>query len=91
MRTCRAIQQEETVIDIKMSEALLINRADIMRLTGINGNIDLDKILPHVKTAQDIHLQTIIGTNLLDKLKQLVTDGELDDPANEDYKTLVYT
>ena len=56
-----------------MAEVLLINRADIMRLTGLNGNIDEEKILPHVKTAQDIHLQPIIGTNLLAKIKAFIT------------------
>ena len=74
-----------------MAEVLLINRDDIMRLTGLNGNIDETKILPHVKTAQDIHLQPIIGTNLLDKCKELVEDDELDDVGNENYKTLVET
>jgi len=73
-----------------MSEVLLINRDDIMRLTGLNGNIDEDKILPHVNTAQDIHLQPIIGTKLLEKCKQLIEDDELDDSGNEYYKALIY-
>lgn len=74
-----------------MSEVLLINRQDIMRLTGLDGSIDVDKILPHVNTAQDIHLQPIIGTKLLDKVKTLISDDELLDVGNEAYKTLVYT
>lgn len=73
-----------------MSEVLLINRDDIMRITALKGNIDEDKILPHVKTAQDIHLQPVIGTRLLDKCKALIEADELDDPANEIYKQLVY-
>ena len=74
-----------------MSEVLLINRADVMRLTGLNGNIDEDKILPHISTAQDIHLQPIIGTKLMDKVKELIEAGTLDDPGNEAYATLEYT
>jgi hypothetical protein len=74
-----------------MAEVLLINRADIMRITGLNGNIDEDKILPHVKTAQDIHLQPIIGTNLMDKIKALITAGTLNDAGNEYYATLENT
>ena len=74
-----------------MSEVLLINRADIMRLTGLNGNIDEDKILPHVNTAQDIHLQPIIGTKLLDKIKALITAGTLTFALNPYYYTLTYT
>lgn len=74
-----------------MAEILLINRADIMRLTGINGNIDEDKILPHVNTAQDIHLQPIIGTNLMHKCKDLIEAGTLTVADNPYYYTLVYT
>ncbi len=73
-----------------MAEILLINRADIMRLTGLNGNIDEDKILPHVNTAQDIHLQPIVGTKLIDKCKDLIEAGTLNDAGNEYYKDLVY-
>lgn len=61
-----------------------------MRISALRGNIDEDKLLPHVKTAQDIHLQPIIGTKLLEKCKQLVADDELDAAGNENYKELVY-
>lgn len=73
-----------------MSEVLLINRADIMRLSGVSGSIDIDKILPHVNTAQDIHIEPIIGSKLLNKCKTLIADGEIADVGNEAYKTLVY-
>ena len=67
------------------TDVLLINRDDIMRLTSLRGNIDEDKILPHVKTAQDIHLQTILGTALLDKCKDDVDN----DTLTGNYKVLV--
>jgi len=73
------------------TEVLLINRADIMRLTGLNGNIDEDKILPHVLTSQDIHIQPIIGTKLLQKCKDLIEAGTIGDAGNEAYEPLVYT
>lgn len=60
-----------------------------MKLTGISGTVDMDKILPHVKTSQDIHLQTIIGTALLEKCKSLVEAGTLNSAGNENYKVLV--
>jgi len=74
-----------------MSEILLVNRADIMRLTGLNGNIDETKILPHINTAQDIHLQPIIGTNLMQKIKDLIEAGTLTFSLNPYYYTLTYT
>ncbi len=72
-----------------LSNVLLINRDDLMTWTGINGNIDTDKMLPHVMTATDIHLQVILGTKLLDKCRQLVKDDELNLPENTDYENLV--
>lgn len=72
-----------------MSEILLINRDDIMRMTSLRGTIDLDKLLPHIKTSQDFHLQPRIGTALLAKCKQLVADDQLNDEANAAYKTLI--
>lgn len=52
-------------------DVLLVNRDDIMRITSLSGNVDLDKLLNHIKTAQDIHLQPVIGSKLMDKCKQL--------------------
>ena len=68
-----------------MAEILLINRNDIMKLTGIKGTVDTEKILPHIKTSQDIQLQSIIGTRLLEKCKAEVEAGTLSGV----YKTLV--
>ena len=62
-----------------------------MRYTSIKGTIDMDKLLPHVKTSQDIHIQTIIGTRLLEKCKDLVDAGTLDESVNVNYKTLIET
>jgi hypothetical protein len=51
--------------------------------------VDTDKILPHIKTSQDIQLQSIIGTKLLEKCKDLVEADALSTAGNEYYKTLV--
>jgi len=74
-----------------MADVLLINRDDIMKLTGVGGNVDEDKFYPHIKTAQDIHLQPVIGTDLLNKLLTIVGDGTWDDAGNEDYSYLITT
>lgn len=62
-----------------MAEVLLCTREDIMTRTALSGNIDMDKITPFIKSAQDIHIQQILGTNLLNKLLQDITDGDLTD------------
>lgn len=73
----------------ELSNVLLINRDDIMNWTGLSGNIDTDKMLPHIATATEVHVQTILGTDLLDKCRTLVKAGTLGDAGNEAYETLV--
>jgi len=72
-----------------MADVLLINRDDIMTLTGTGGNVDTDRLLPHIKTAQDMHLQPVIGTQLYEKLLTIVGDGTWDNAGNELYATLI--
>ena len=48
-----------------MSDVLFIQREDLIRYTLIGGNVDTDKIIPHIKVAQDIHILPILGTCLL--------------------------
>jgi len=62
----------------------LLNSNDIPRLTSLSGNIDVDKILPHVFTAQLNDVRRILGTNLYDKI---LSDYDADTLANE-YATI---
>jgi len=48
--------------------ALFINKADFVRKTSINGNVDPDKYLQFVEIAQDIEIQGYLGTDLYDKI-----------------------
>lgn len=52
-----------------MSKALLIGRKELVRYTPLSGNIDTDKIIQYIEIAQDIHLQQILGTDLLEKIQ----------------------
>ena len=72
-----------------MADVLLINRDDIMSLTGSGGSVDTDRFLPHIKTAQDMHLQPVLGTDLLNKLLTIVGDDTWEDAGNEAYATLI--
>lgn len=60
-----------------------------MKATSLGGNIDSDMLYSHIKTAQDIHLQPIIGTKLLEKLLSIVGDGTWQEPINADYALLL--
>ena len=52
-----------------MAEVLLISRTDLVKHTALNGNIDTDKFIQFIASAQNIHIQQYLGTNLLEKLK----------------------
>jgi hypothetical protein len=60
-----------------MAEALLIKPIDLKRFTFVDGNLDSDKLLQFVKIAQDIHIQSFIGTDLLEKIKTDIVAGTL--------------
>ena len=52
-----------------MAEALLITRNDVVKFTALNGNVDTDNFIQWVKISQDIDIQRILGTQLLQKLQ----------------------
>lgn len=45
--------------------------------------------MPAIRESQEIGLQSILGTCLYEKLLDLVDDGHIVDPENEQYKTLL--
>lgn len=47
---------------------LLITRQQILERTPINGNIDNDKLTPHQITAQDIEVQSVLGSPLYNRI-----------------------
>ncbi len=72
-----------------MAEILFITRDDIVRYTALNGNVDTDKFIQFIKIAQDVQIENYLGTKLVDKLKQLIEDNEVNDAGNENYKFLL--
>jgi hypothetical protein len=72
-----------------MAKALLITREDIVKKTALNGNVDTDEFIQFVEIAQDIHIQSYLGTDLLEKIQSIIAAGTIDDAANADYKTLL--
>jgi len=74
-----------------MATALFINRTDLVRNSILDGNVDTDKFIQFVKVAQEIDIQNYTGTDLYNKVSDLITQGTIDDPANVKYKTLLNT
>lgn len=57
--------------------------------TVINSNVADELLLNCIFEAQSIHIQQLIGTDLYNKLANLVQTNTVNDPANADYKVLL--
>ena len=66
-----------------MAKALLISRTDVVRFTNLNGNIDTDKFIQFVSISQDIHIQAMLGTKLLEKIQAEIIAGTLANPYKD--------
>lgn len=60
--------------------ALFISLSELKKSTAINGNIQADKLLPAIKTAQQLELEPILGTDLYDKLSEEIIGGTVSEP-----------
>ena len=72
-----------------MSYVLFISEDKLKDSTAINMNVDVALLLPYVRQAQKLYVETKLGTDLNQKLKDLIVAGTLGDVANAAYKTLV--
>lgn len=70
-------------------EVLLISEKTVKTITNLDENIAGKFLQSAIREAQEINLQDIIGTRLLTKLKELVTNNQLDDTANQSYQYLI--
>lgn len=72
-----------------MRNVLLISEDTIKTQSGINDNIWGKSLLPAIREAQEIGLQSIIGSCLYQRLCSMVEDGSIIDTENLPYKTLL--
>ncbi len=72
-----------------MAYVLFISEAKLKDSTAINLNVDVELLLPYVRQAQKLYVETKLGTNLTQKLKDLITAGTIGNVGNEAYKSLV--
>ena len=68
-----------------MAYVLFISEEKLKDSTAINLNVDVNLLLPYVRQAQKLYVETKLGTALTDKLKAEITAGTLAGA----YKTLV--
>jgi hypothetical protein len=68
---------------------LLINETDIKAFSVVADNLDSKYIAPAIIAVQDVHLEPMIGSKLIEKLGILIQNEALDEAGNELYKELL--
>ena len=68
-----------------MAYVLFISEEKLKDSTAINLNVDVNLLLPYVRQAQKLYVETKLGTDLTEKLKNEIKAGTLAGA----YKTLV--
>ena len=63
-----------------MAKALLITRSDLVTWSGTNGGVDTDNFIQWIATAQDLHIEPMLGTRLLEKIQADIIADTLADP-----------
>jgi len=72
-----------------MAYVLFISEQKLKDSTAVNLNVSSELLLPFIREAQKLYVETSLGTDLTQKLKDLITAGTLGNAGNEAYKTLV--
>lgn len=70
-------------------EVLLTNENYIRGITVIDNNVQSKFLLSAIREAQDVGLQQIVGSPMLNKLKYLVYEDLITLEANSAYKNLI--
>mgnify|MGYP001421930683 CR=1 FL=1 len=65
-------------------EVLLLRPDDIPRYTNISGNLDLNRITPHIRNSQRTYIKRVLGKSLYEKI---LNDFE-NDTLEGDYENI---
>tara|TARA_R110001632_G_scaffold199272_1_gene321727 strand:- start:27 stop:602 length:576 start_codon:yes stop_codon:yes gene_type:complete len=68
---------------------LFISEDRLKDSTAINMNVDVNLLLPYVQQSQKVRCEPVLGTDLYNKLKDLISTGTIGAAANAAYKTLL--
>ena len=71
-----------------MATVLFIDRTDLVRNSILDGNVDTDKFIFFIKTAQEIHIQNYLSTKMYNALTSAIVAG-IDLPENARWKSLL--
>ena len=72
-----------------MAYVLFISEERLKDSTTIGLNVSTELLSPYIKQSQKLYIETRIGTQLSNKLKELIVAGTVNDVGNEVYATLL--
>jgi hypothetical protein len=72
-----------------MNNVLFISEETLKTYTSINENVQSDELRWCIMMSQQIQLQESLGTNLYNKMIDLVDSGDITLPGNSNYKHLL--
>jgi hypothetical protein len=72
-----------------MSKVFMISTERLKTNTAINKNVDDAELRSAIIISQDISLTEALGTNLFNKMEDLIESGDIDLSGNSEYKTLL--
>lgn len=72
-----------------MAYVLFISESKLKDSSAINLNCSTDLLLPYIRQAQKLYIETALGTELTQKIKDLITAGTIGNVGNAAYKTLL--
>lgn len=68
-----------------MKEILLTSEAFVKNVTAISDNLAGKYLLPAIRDAQEIHLKGIVGSCLLEKMKEMMKGDKFKGDFNKDF------
>lgn len=71
------------------NKVYFVSETYVKNNTPINLNVEQQLINLAIYDAQVLHVQMVLGSNLYKKLETLISTGDISDPANVNYKTLL--
>lgn len=72
-----------------MSRVLLCSPARVKRDTALGSTVDEDLLNPYIFITQERHIHPALGTQLYEKIRELIALAQIDDLPNRSYKTLL--
>lgn len=72
-----------------MTSTLLTNMDDILHYATVNGSIDEYKINPVILSAQILYIEPILGSDLYEKIINLIETDNINSSGSTNYKILL--